>query len=235
MSYEYTVHEEDYRGHKIRLVPDDTPESPREWDCFGTMTCKHRRYNLGDTQDDPPWIDECGVPAEVEQKWLDDGGWESTDDIPEEKLDELVTEWRVENFIIKSLFLYDHSGLTMSTVPFSCPWDSGQVGWVWCTVEEARKEFGDIPIEELRQKASRLMTAEVETYSAYLENRVVGYVVEDENEDMVDSCWGFYPDADGGYEYTISQAKAVIDSHIEETPPDGDWHENLEPATNANI
>ena len=28
------------------------------------------------------------------------------------------------------LYLYDHSGLTIATTPFSCPWDSGQVGWI---------------------------------------------------------------------------------------------------------
>ena len=29
------------------------------------------------------------------------------------------------------LYFYDHSGITIATQPFSCPWDSGQVGWVF--------------------------------------------------------------------------------------------------------
>jgi hypothetical protein len=33
--------------------------------------------------------------------------------------------------IVVPLYLYDHSGITMSTSPFSCPWDSGQVGYIW--------------------------------------------------------------------------------------------------------
>ena len=38
------------------------------------------------------------------------------------------------------LYLYDHSGLTLATTPFSCPWDSGQVGWV--LIE--RKDFNQL-------------------------------------------------------------------------------------------
>ena len=35
------------------------------------------------------------------------------------------------------VYAYVHSGETISTEPFSCPWDSGRSGWVYCTTEAA--------------------------------------------------------------------------------------------------
>ena len=33
----YTLKSEIYRGHTLKIIQDDYPESPREWDNFGTM------------------------------------------------------------------------------------------------------------------------------------------------------------------------------------------------------
>lgn len=54
--------ERDYKGYKIRIMQDDSPESPREWDNLGTMVCFHRRYTLGDKHD-------FGSPEDF-QEWL---------------------------------------------------------------------------------------------------------------------------------------------------------------------
>lgn len=39
------------------------------------------------------------------------------------------------------LYVYDHSGVRLNTTGFSCPWDSGQVGWIVAT-REALKRAG---------------------------------------------------------------------------------------------
>lgn len=39
------------------------------------------------------------------------------------------------------LYLMDHSGLAMQTESFHDPWDSGQVGWIYVSKEDALKEF----------------------------------------------------------------------------------------------
>lgn len=36
--------------HRVKIVPDSDPTSPRDWDNLGTMVCWHRNYNLGDEQ-----------------------------------------------------------------------------------------------------------------------------------------------------------------------------------------
>ena len=40
------------------------------------------------------------------------------------------------------LYLYDHSGITMNTTGFTCPWDSGQVGIIFVSRETILKEYG---------------------------------------------------------------------------------------------
>lgn len=42
-----------------------------------------------------------------------------------------VSAWTIANsdeWWISPLYVYDHSGTTYATRPFSCPWDSGRVG-----------------------------------------------------------------------------------------------------------
>ena len=37
-------------------------------------------------------------------------------------------------------YIYDHSGITISTGSFGCRWDNGQFGYIMITKEKARKE-----------------------------------------------------------------------------------------------
>src|SRR3954463_6000135 len=56
------------------------------------------------------------------------------------------------------LYLYDHSGLTMNTEVFSCPWDSGQVGFIFVEKDKVRAEYGKkIISKKLREKVIRLL------------------------------------------------------------------------------
>ena len=52
------------------------------------------------------------------------------------------------------VYAYVHSGETIATTPFSCPFDSGRSGWVYCTLEEALK-YGEPtpdPLEAARER-----------------------------------------------------------------------------------
>ena len=109
------------------------------------------------------------------------------------------------------LYLYDHSGLTMSTSPFSCPWDSGQVGGIIATEEEMKKEFGVAKLtKEHREKARQMMMEGVETYDQYLTGDVWGYIIEDEDGMHINSLWGMY-----GFDYCLAEARKEVDAHIE--------------------
>ncbi len=43
---------------------------------------------------------------------------------------EIIKMIKTKNCILP-VYLYDHSGITINTVPYSCRWDSGQIGWIY--------------------------------------------------------------------------------------------------------
>ena len=108
-----------------------------------------------------------------------------------------VSDESWDNFIVLPLYLYDHSGISMSTgrnYPFNCPWDSGQVGYIYVSRDKVRKEYEWKYITKKREnQIKEYLNNEVKTYDQYLTGDVYGYNVECEKcEEVLDSCWGFY-------------------------------------------
>jgi len=177
----YKAHTEELdNGKTINIFADENAESPREWDNLGTMICFHRRYNLGDSHS---------------FNHNDYNGWDEMERAIEKEYDAVVLP----------MYMYDHSGITISTSPFSCPWDSGQIGFIAISKEKARKEYGWKLITKARkEKLTKYLEGEVETYDQYLRGDVYGYEVLDENGEQEDSCWGYY-----GLDSAIEEAKAM--------------------------
>jgi hypothetical protein len=214
-------------GTVLKILFDANAENPRkEWDNLGKMVCWHRRYSLGD---------------------------DHQFDSPSDFLDSI----KGKDVVLLPLYLYDHSGLTMSTTPFSCPWDSGQVGFIYAekdvfrnetaytekalfgtnkaalievgdyvTVKnEVRPHFGKVEavengiisvdwtylyvasrhddpslkgrfpyeqVELVTEYAKTMLQNEVKTYDQYLKGDVFGFLLEDQQGNYIDSCWGFY-------------------------------------------
>ncbi len=115
--------------------------------------------------------------------------------------------------IALSLYLYDHSGLTMSVAPFSCPWDSGQVGLIYIEVEQVKEEWEWKNLSRKRiEKIEKILGQEVITYDDYLTGNVWYFCIEKDGE-HVDSCGGFYGDPDG---YLMDECRSIIDNNIKE-------------------
>lgn len=108
------------------------------------------------------------------------------------------------------LYLYDHSGITMSTGRFSCPWDSGQVGFIYISKEKAAKEWTSREGEELAKAAYACMEAEVEEYDHYLTGEVYEFVVEDAEGEVLESCGGFLGDID----YVKQEARSCAEHFV---------------------
>ena len=90
-------------------------------------------------------------------------------------------------------------------------WDSGQVGFAFITRETALKEWGGKRLTKaVIDKAEACIRSEVETYDQYLRGDVYGYVIEDEDGDTLDSCWGFY-----GLEYAIEQGQEALQYEVD--------------------
>jgi hypothetical protein len=156
--------------NKLRVVQDSCGEDPRGWDNLGTMVCFHNRYNLGDKH---------SYDAD------DYSGWE--------EMKKAILKEEGRGTVILPLYLYDHSGISMSTGAFSCRWDSGQVGFILANKKSILAEFGGkIVTKKLRERIEGILEGEVETYTKYLEGDVYGFVIEDEEGEHIDSCYGFY-------------------------------------------
>ena len=187
-----SAHEEDYKGYHIRIDYDQDPESPRSWDNLGKMICFHSRYTLGDKHD---------------LKADNFSGWAEQEAYFAKEMDALV---------IVPLYLYDHSGITMSTGSFSCPWDSGRVGTIIATRAAILKEYGGQRVtKRMIEKARACLEAEVETYDDYIRGLVYGYTItKGDDEEDVESCWGFLGDYDDEEYGALKEARSIVDHEI---------------------
>jgi len=189
---EYLAEQEQYKGHTIKIYQDPEPIDPRDGghqDNFGTMVCFHKRYNLGD---------EHGLISSNFDGWSELEGY-------------LIKE--LDAAVALPLYVYDHSGITIRTAPFSCPWDSGQVGFIYATRQNIRNNYGVKRIwRGTLERATKLLESEVEEYDRYLTGQVYGYRIEDADGEDADSCWGY----SGEPSEIISECKGIIDKIINE-------------------
>lgn len=177
--------------HKLTIMFDDSPESPREWSNLGTMVCRHPRYDLGDVQLQQSPEDYLA------NLYTESSGRHEDDHKDEASYRRAVWRWVDRNLLILPLYLYDYSGLTMGTGTFQDfdphGWDWGLAGFIYVTRAEVRKEYRTkIVTKKVREQALACLRQEVKTYSQFLEGDVYGYIVEKVGGEVVDSCWGFY-------------------------------------------
>ena len=104
------------------------------------------------------------------------------------------------------IYLYDHSGITMSTVPFSCPWDSGQIGWIFVEWTKLRAAFPKLHrCADLETEGKRILRAEIAEYDQYLTGDVWCARIEAPGGNVRDSCCGFF-----GGDYAIEEGRRML-------------------------
>ncbi len=156
--------------YKLEIFDDLDPTNPREFDNLGIMVCFHSRYILGD---------------ETDLKSSDFSSWE--------ELESYL--YKIEKaLIVIPIFMYDHSGLSVNTTGFSCPWDSGQIGFIYASKERIRKEYSCKRIsKKLKAQVREMLVSEVDLYNQYLSGDVYRFTVTDkEKDEELDSSSGFY-------------------------------------------
>ena len=93
-------------GYDARVYVESDPDNPREIvEPVSQIVSWHRRYTIGD-----------------EHQWA----------TPEDFLESV--QWSLgedSDAVLKPLYAYEHGGIALSTGQFSCPWDSGQVGFLY--------------------------------------------------------------------------------------------------------
>lgn len=112
--------------------------------------------------------------------------------------DELIEFLNEENTVELPVYMYDHSGIGLSTdnsrYPFNCPWDSGMLGYIYITRDEIKEEFPSWKVltKNRINKIKSYLQGEVETYHYFVSGRVYYFVSTCERCGNTDSCGGFY-------------------------------------------
>lgn len=196
--------------YTYKIIQDTDPLNPREdFDPLGEMLCFHKRYVLGDKH---------SYRAEQFDGW-------------DEFLNELLED-EDPALVWLPIYMYDHGGITISTGSYSCPWDSGQIGFViargpkideymgaetGAAVRRVVEDRGSTEDHLVMEKVEAALRAEVELYNQFLTGDCWGYVIferpdddsddDDDDDNPADSCWGFY-----GHDDCEEEAKSVIKS-----------------------
>jgi hypothetical protein len=170
--------------YELTVELDDDPMSPREWDNLGIIVASHRRYDLADSH--APEID------------FDD--FESWEGVKQH----LAREHGA--VVVLPVYMIDHGGIALSTEPFACAWDSGQVGLIYAS--KATLEGIGTPLD----RAEEVLRAEVQQYSQYVQGGVFQFYIKRGTE-IVESCSGFYDEDDAR-----SEGEATLKLIIEHEP-----------------
>ena len=216
MSRNDAIHEEEYKGLNIYIIPDDDPQScnPMEWDNLGRQVYWHRRMNLGHCHEITNKMSQEDWLRWQVGEHLGVNNWdvysEKYEKFENMNLEELWEEFDKYNLSIP-VHAYEHGGITISSSGRRAGWDSfdsGQLGFVYVSHEDIIKEYGSLDLE----RAEKCLRGEVETYDDYLTGQVYGYIIEDENDEELDSCWGFL----GDYKYCLDEAESAADYWAEQ-------------------
>lgn len=212
------VKEIEYRGCKILIEHDEDYRGPRrDNDNFGTLVCWHTRHDLGDKH-------TYRDPVTFQREVLRTVSPFKTENMELDKLAAMFDRY----FLWLPVYLYDHSGLTIATAPFSCPWDSGRLGYIYVSKKAAMANWkkksltakvdwkaADGTDQTVEAASLRLLRGEVEEYDAYLRGEVYQFQTQAPDGEIIDGCCAFVGaetlQDDGDL---ITQAKESIDDFL---------------------
>lgn len=213
-------------GRKFRLVieQEESPEDPRSWDNLGTMLCYNRSYRLGD----------CNTNRETKEQLAEICRKYGKSD---EEIDEMTFAEEVQ-FILDQdnvcglpLWLYDHSGISISTRR-ACLWDSSFVGLIFVEKDFYLAQTCLKDETDWKAKAKKTLEGEIETYSDFLEGNVYQWTLYestvvirqsmdgkelsreiDEEGEVIDSMGGFYnptlEDVEEYFDFEIAEIEEI--------------------------
>lgn len=179
-----------HAGCTVKLVQDDQPCSPKEWDNLGILVALPRlarEYDMAHretTGREDEAIERGGL--KLLRRYL--------------RLTEGAT-------ILPFRFVDHGSGGARIYATYDA--DDPASGFIMATPET----IAMTGVES--DKIEDGLRAELRTWDDYVQGNVVGYVVEDADGVHVDSCYGFYPDhGDGdGHEYARGEARDAAEEH----------------------
>lgn len=171
----------DYKGYAIEIWQDESAEDPRDFD--GNITkiaFFHRRHRFAN---------ESGLNERDYNSW--------------EELKQAIVE-EEKPALILPVYMMDHSGLTFrlgndfSDCGYYGAFDSGQVGFIYITEDQA-KQYEEDGIS--RDRLQGIVESEFKEYACYLSGEVYGFTVDE------DSYGGYY-----GFDAVRKAAREFVES-----------------------
>lgn len=135
----------------IEVIHADDADNPRDWACVSKIVCFHWRYKF---------------PNDADIRSQDFDGWDSIEKHLRKKLGAKV---------VTPIFLYDHSGLAISHEPFSCPWDSWQIGFAYVD-----REGAEVLKTNRKKRLEEAMLSELRDWGAYVSGNCWAYKDDEE-------------------------------------------------------
>jgi hypothetical protein len=199
--------------YRLRVEQDDNCNPRKDCDHVSKMLCWHRRHSVGDDHQwkrDQPHIAMLALVRECDDT--------AADKLDPSDTDAILAEFE-KHYTYLPVYMYDHSGQTISTKPFGCRWDSGQIGFICVSHIDAHKQFG-YPVfkdggpwnEAKEAKVKEMLEGEVREMDQAMTGEVYWYKIEklvyefeqpadevDADDDDLpweesDSCGSFYGD-----------------------------------------
>lgn len=168
---------------EIKILRDETPLHPREdYEPCSEIATFHRRYSFGGHEDIKDVLSGIDVTDKDYERIMDSGS-----------LAEIIEILEKYVVAILPIYMYDHSGISLSTTPFSCQWDSGTLGFIYVT----REKMMEWQPSWKRMTAHRIKTvkawlvAEIDVLDKFQSGEVYGFQCFEDGEE-IDACWGFY-------------------------------------------
>jgi hypothetical protein len=184
------------KNRKLKVDYDQDGLNPRkDYDNLGTIVSWHMRYNLGD--------ENINMREYFSAK-------------------EAVNANSTKNDIILPIYLFDHSGLTIQTVPFvggyHARFDSGQVGFIKVSKKKVRDEYGCKRVtKNVLDKVIRILNSEVEEYDKYLKGETYFMEIVDkdgEQEECVGGFLGYDINSNGILDTLCKEDKLAVEKVI---------------------
>ncbi len=229
-------------GVRAEIRYDEFAESPRDGDRMNlcTMFAYHRDYDLGDERLPADGLPEIECPRCDGEGYLD-MGTDDEDSCPRcfgmGRTEPTVDEWlrSVNAVAAQALFLYEHSGITISsgrTIMMNesvtpedtrssgrfgmdgAGWDTSFVGFIVATEEGITECCGDDPKYRTEEFLTEAMDGEIKEYASYLEGDAYYIDIELPDHNLGTDMWcvgGFI-----GYEYAEEEATAMLEEAAEE-------------------
>lgn len=198
------------RPSRITLEQSDCAESPREWDNMGTFVSFDSRIP-SDHDARSALIEAIESSSCYKKAWGDE--WGNLENTEAPYLAQLLEQ--CDDIIWQFVYLYDHSSYALNTKGFSCRWDTSRIGIIFTTKATARENWG---IKRITQRyidwVKNIQDGEIKTLSQWVNGEVYMFTVYDQNDNILDSCCGFYgsdPKNNGMTDYLPDNWESLVD------------------------